>query len=87
MFRGKASRFRIFASDLHAHSLEDLRLEGIETLQLDVVDADSVKQAVRHVEQAAGRIDILVCNSGIVKIAPLIEEDLSEIQAVWNVNT
>lgn len=87
LFRGKASRFRVFASDLHEHNLEDLRFEGIDTLQLDVVDPESIKRAVRHVEQAAGRVDILVCNSGIVKIAPLMEEDLSEIQAVWDVNT
>lgn len=87
LFRNKASRFRVFASDLSEHSIADLQLEGIETLPVDVTNAKSVEQAFKHIEQVAGQIDILVCNAGIIKIAPLIEEDLSEIQAVWNVNT
>jgi len=86
-FAGKPSGFRVFASDLNLDSIEDLRLEGIEVLALDVTTAESVQRGVSHVEQEAGRLDVLVCNAGIVTIAPLIEEDLSEIQAVWNVNT
>ncbi len=86
-FGGKPSGFRVFASDLNLQSIQDLKLEGIDTMQMDVTKIESVQQAVDHVEQEAGRIDVLVCNAGIVTIAPLIEEDLSEIQAVWNVNT
>ncbi len=86
-FAGKPSGFRVFASDLNLDSIEDLRLEGIEVLALDVTIAESVQRGVSHVEQQAGRLDVLVCNAGIVTIAPLIEEELSEIQAVWNVNT
>lgn len=86
-FAEKPSGFRVFASDLNLDSIEDLRLEGIEVLALDVTKAESVQEGVSHVEQEAGRLDILVCNAGIVTIAPLIEEELSEIQAVWNVNT
>ena len=83
----KASSFRVFASDLSLHSIQDLELEGIETVALDVTSTDSIQRAVEHVEQQAGRIDILLCNAGILTIAPLIEQDMSEIQAVWNVNT
>ena len=83
----KASSFRVFASDLSLHSIQDLELEGIETVALDVTSIDSIQRAVEHVEQQAGRVDILLCNAGIVTIAPLIEQDMSEIQAVWNVNT
>ncbi|KAL0020081.1 hypothetical protein WJX79_007844 [Trebouxia sp. C0005] len=86
-FAGKPSGFRVFASDLNLDSIEDLRLEGIEVLALDVTVAESVQRGVNRVEQEAGRLDVLVCNAGIVTVAPLIEEDLSEIQAVWNVNT
>lgn len=86
-FRNKASRFRVFASDISLQSIADLELEGIETLQLDVTQPDSVEQAVKHIERLAGRIDILVCNAGVIKVAPILEENVSEIQAVWNVNT
>ena len=86
-FGGKTCRFRVFASDLEIHTLEDLQVEGVETLQLDVTSPDSVQRAVEYIEHVAGGIDILLCNSGIIRVAPIIEEDLSEIQAVWNVNT
>lgn len=84
---GKASRFRVFASDVKLESIDDLKLEGIDVLQLDVTSAESVQTAVGRVEQVAGRIDILVCNAGLLTIAPIIEEPLTEIQSVWNVNT
>ena len=86
-FGGAKSRFRVFASDLTVGSIEDLEREGIETLCLDVTKAESVQRAVDHVERAAGRIDVLICNAGVVKIAPILEEDMAEIQSVWNVNT
>lgn len=86
-FGGKSCRFRVFASDLSLESIEDLRLDGIDTLQLDVTSTESVDEAVQTVGRVAGRIDILVCNAGITKVAPLLEESLEEIQAVWNVNT
>lgn len=86
-FKGRATRFRVFASDVKLESIDDLKLEGIDTLRLDVTSTESVQQGVEHVERVAGRIDILVCNAGLLTIAPLIEEPLSEIQAVWNVNT
>ncbi len=86
-FAGEPSGFRVFASDLNLDSIKDLRIEGIEVLTLDVTNAESVQRGVSHIEQEAGRLDVLICNAGIVTIAPLIEEELSEIQAVWNVNT
>ena len=86
-FAGKPSGFRVFASDLNLDSIKDLRLEGIEVLALDVTNPESVQRGVSHVEQEAGRLDVLICNAGIITVAPLIEEELSEIQAVWNVNT
>lgn len=87
LFQGNPSRFRVFASDVKLESIEDLKFEGIDTLRLDVTSSESVQQGVEHVKRVAGRIDILVCNAGLLTIAPLLEEPLSEIQAVWNVNT
>lgn len=86
-FQGKASRFRVFASDVKLENIDDLKLEGIDTLRLDVTSIQSVQQGVEHVVQISGRIDILVCNAGLLTIAPLVEEPFSEIQAVWDVNT
>ncbi|KAL0032388.1 hypothetical protein WJX79_008664 [Trebouxia sp. C0005] len=73
-----AAGFRVFATSRNTGDLQDLMLEGIDALQLDVTDADSVKSAVDHIEKEAGGIDLLVCNAGILRIGPIVEQDLSE---------
>ncbi|KAA6427974.1 MAG: hypothetical protein FRX49_02636 [Trebouxia sp. A1-2] len=81
-----AAGFRVFATSRNTGDLQDLMLEGIDALQLDVTDADSVKSAVDHIEKEAGGIDLLVCNAGILRIGPIVEQDLSEVKAVIDTN-
>ena len=83
---GSASAFRVFATSRNTQDVEDLKLEGIDVVQLDVTDADSVNSAVEHVVQEAGGIDLLICNAGILRIGPLIEQKLSEIKTVFDTN-
>ena len=45
--------------------LKGLEEDGLEVLQLDVTDAESIKAAVESVLSKAGRIDLLVCNAGL----------------------
>lgn len=47
-----------------AHA-ELLRAKGIQTIELDVTDSQSVDRAVEVVVAAAGRIDVLVNNAGV----------------------
>ena len=81
-----ASGFRVFATSRNIVDLQDLKLEGVDALQLDVTDAQSVKSAVDHIVKEAGGIDLLVCNAGIHRIGPIIEQDLSEVKAVVDTN-
>ncbi len=81
-----ASGFRVFATSRSIEDVQDLKLEGIDTLQLDVTDAESVKSAVDHIVKEAGGIDLLVCNAGIHRIGPIIEQHMSEVKAVVDTN-
>lgn len=54
--------------------------------KLDVTDEQSVVAAVAAVEQALGRIDILVNNSGISIVKGVLEQTTADWDAVMNVN-
>ncbi|WP_129643792.1 SDR family NAD(P)-dependent oxidoreductase [Peristeroidobacter agariperforans] len=56
------------------------------TTKLDVADSASVRQAVQAIEQALGRIDVLVNNSGVSIGKPLLEQTEEDFDAVLNVN-
>jgi 1-acylglycerone phosphate reductase len=57
---------RVFATARNLSKVEHLKSMGIETVQLDVVDVSSLKNAVASVDKAtAGRLDVLINNAGI----------------------
>ena len=83
----KATPYRVFAAARSLRDVADLKLEGIEVVQLDVTDPESVAAVVDRIVLIAGRIDLLVCNAGIIKHAPIIEQKIEDIQAVFATNT
>jgi NAD(P)-dependent dehydrogenase (short-subunit alcohol dehydrogenase family) len=73
-----------------ARAVEELRADGIQAhfVQLDTTDDASVRAAVDTVGAASGRLDVLVNNAGIgggLQSVPS-QEDVSEMQATFNVN-
>lgn len=78
--------YEVFASARNTQSLQDLATGGITAVQLDVTEPGSIERAVQQVVQQAGSIDLLICNSGIIRIGPVIEQDVGEIQAVLETN-
>ena len=81
-----ARQFRVFATARNPKALQDLELEGIETVALDVTSMQSVQQAVAYVVQTAGTINYLICNAGISRIGPVVEQSMEDIQAVMDTN-
>ena len=59
---------------------------ALDVVQLDVLDEQSVADAVRHVIDAAGRIDVLVNNAGIGAHGPLEETDDAEAREIFDTN-
>lgn len=56
---------RVFATARNLAKVEPLRAIGLEIVRLDVVDSESIKQAVENVQKATGgTLDFLVNNSG-----------------------
>lgn len=59
---------------------------GVELIELDVTDADSVARAVASVIQRAGRIDVLVNNAGIGVIGAAEESSIAQAQQLFDTN-
>jgi NADP-dependent 3-hydroxy acid dehydrogenase YdfG len=60
--------------------------EGAEVHEVDVSDADAVREAIEAVVRDRGRIDVLVNNAGYGTMDPALEADLGEWQKMVDVN-
>jgi len=85
-FECKKQNCRVFASARNVSKLTDLRDAGIDLVQLDVTDSDSMEKAVDTVLAQAGRIDVLVNNAGLSNYAPGIEVPSEEIRQLFETN-
>lgn len=61
-------------------------LDGVELVELDVTDADSVARAVASVIERAGRIDILVNNAGAGVLGAAEESSTAQAQQLFDTN-
>jgi 3alpha(or 20beta)-hydroxysteroid dehydrogenase len=73
------------AGEAHA---ERLRADGhdVRYLHLDVTDPGDWTAAVELAEAGSGRLDVLVNNAGVVRVAPLVEESDDGWHATMAVN-
>ena len=55
---------RVYATARRLESIEDLRSEGCELLELDVTDEASRAAAVATIEESEGAVGVLVNNAG-----------------------
>ena len=55
---------RVYAAARRVELMEPLKADGVQVLAMDVTDETSMKQGVKTVIQAEGRIDVLVNNAG-----------------------
>jgi len=60
-----AHGLRVIATARNLSKVEHFKAMGIETLELDVVSAESIERCVRKVsEMTGGSLDVLLNNSG-----------------------
>jgi 1-acylglycerone phosphate reductase len=71
---------RVFATARNLAKAENLKALGMEVIQLDVIDEESIKVAVKTVQEATrGKLDFLVNNSG----GGNCPHPLSKTQLIW----
>lgn len=78
--------YRIFATDRKAGDLADLEHAGFETLCMDVTVCRSVAAAVEYVVEKAGRIDVAICDAGVMTSGPIVEQHLDSALRTLDIN-
>jgi len=77
---------RVVATARRAESLASLAALGIHCATVDVTSNESVATAVESILKQEGHIDILINNAGVSRIGPIVEQNISEIEDVFNTN-
>lgn len=83
--KGEAE-YRVFATDLRVEDMADLEHDGFETLHMDVTNDLSVANAVENVLEAAGRIDALVCDAGVLTAGAIIDQRVEAAHQALDIN-
>ncbi|WP_262693716.1 SDR family oxidoreductase [Kordiimonas aquimaris] len=86
-----AEGHRVFASmrDINGKNREHagaIKAKGIEVVELDVTETQSVEQAVASVVNKAGRIDVLINNAGVASAGVSEAFTDTQVTALFDVN-
>ena len=65
---------------------EVLRTKGIQTLELDVTDEQSISEAVNFVKAKAGNVDVLINNAGVASAGVTEAFSSDQLAALFDVN-
>ena len=77
---------RVFAADLNEAALSGLEEAGVETLPVDVRDAEAVGALVAEAVERGGRLDYLFNNAGVAGLGEVKDLPLAEWRRVLDVN-
>lgn len=79
-----ANGYEVFGTSRNPH--DTAPIAGVEFVQLDVTDSESVAAAVSTVIQRAGRIDVVVNNAGFGVFGAAEESSLAQARALFDTN-
>jgi NAD(P)-dependent dehydrogenase (short-subunit alcohol dehydrogenase family) len=83
---GIVRRFLAEGAAVAALDLNPTEVPGVLSLTGNAADEGDVDRAVAAVVAAHGRLDVMVCNAGVIAVTPVVEMGLAEWRRVTGVN-
>ncbi|KAF1353531.1 hypothetical protein BDV97DRAFT_375508 [Delphinella strobiligena] len=78
---------RVFATARQTSSIQDLADIGVETLPLEVTDAESISSLRQELNsRTGGKLNYLVNNAGRNYTVPALDADFDEVKSLFDVN-
>ncbi|CAO3573534.1 unnamed protein product [Mortierella alpina] len=77
---------KVYAAARRLEAITDIEGLDIEKVYIDVLDEKSIKDAVNHVIEKEGRIDILFNNAGMGLACPLIDMSIETTRKLLDTN-
>lgn len=83
---GIVDRFRAEGARVAALDLRPTPRPDVLSLTGNAAEEADVAQAVAATVAAHGRLDVMVCNAGVIAVTPVVEMDVAEWRRVMGVN-
>jgi NADP-dependent 3-hydroxy acid dehydrogenase YdfG len=78
---------KVIATSRNAATVENFKYKShISKFALDVTDDEQVNSVVQQIVEREGRIDILVCNAGVLLAGPLIDQNIEDVKHTFDIN-
>ena len=81
-----AKGWTVYATARSLESIQDLEAHGCQILALDVTDEESMRSAVRRVEETEGAIGVLVNNAGYSQSGAIEQLPLEQVRRQFETN-
>ena len=78
--------YKVYASARNIHNLTALSEQGINTLELDITDSESIQNTINRITSCEGRLDILINNAGYGAMGPIAEIPMTELRRQFETN-
>lgn len=77
---------KVYGAARRIEKIKELESQGIIPIKMDITDADSIKDAVKTIIEAEGRIDVLINNAGYGSYGAVEDVSIKEAKKQFEVN-
>ncbi|KAG0002449.1 hypothetical protein BGZ80_002644 [Entomortierella chlamydospora] len=77
---------KVYAAARRLDAITGIEGLDIEKIYIDVLDEKSIKEAVQHIIEKEGRIDVLFNNAGMGYVSPIIDMNIESVRKLLDTN-